>query len=102
MTWGPGPVFVYEWWRGARRWQMYFARVLFLGLLLGALTLVWVANDFAAIPRNSARMAEVGASIFYAVIGTQLSLVLLAAPAATAGSVCMEKTRGTLLQLMST
>ena len=37
-----------------------------------------------------------------AVIGTQLTLVLLAAPAATAGAICLDRARGTLTHLLVT
>ena len=37
-----------------------------------------------------------------AVIGTQLTLVLLAAPAATAGAICLDRSRGTLTHLLVT
>jgi ABC-type transport system involved in multi-copper enzyme maturation permease subunit len=41
-------------------------------------------------------------TFFLAVIGTQLTLVLLAAPAATAGAICLDRARGTLTHLMVT
>ena len=37
-----------------------------------------------------------------AVVGTQLTLVLLAAPAATAGAICLDRSRGTLTHLLVT
>jgi ABC-type transport system involved in multi-copper enzyme maturation permease subunit len=99
--WGLGPVFVLEWQLAARRWQLYAGRVAFVGLLLGALYLVWletVSNSNADLRGQ----ANVGESFFDAVVGTQLALVLLAAPAATAGAVCRDKTRGTLTHLLVT
>ena len=47
-------------------------------------------------------LAELGRGLFVAVIGTQLTLVLLAAPAATAGSICLDRARGTLLHMLMT
>ena len=47
-------------------------------------------------------MAEVGERLFVAVVGTQLTLVLLAAPAATAGAICLDRSRGTLTHLLVT
>jgi ABC-type transport system involved in multi-copper enzyme maturation permease subunit len=52
---------------------------------------------------NSVRSAaQVGQSFFYAIVGTQIALVLLAAPAATAGAICLDKARGTLAHLLVT
>jgi ABC-type transport system involved in multi-copper enzyme maturation permease subunit len=100
--WGFGPVFYWEWCLASRRWQLYAARSLFVALLLAALALVyWSLPDD---PRRSPRqiLADAGANFFYAVAGTQLALVLLAAPAATAGSICLDKARGGLLHLLVT
>ena len=47
-------------------------------------------------------LAELGESVFLAVIGTQLALVLLAAPAATAGAICLDRARGTLAHMLMT
>ena len=47
-------------------------------------------------------MAELGEWFFQAVIGTQLTLVLLAAPAATAGAICLDRARGTLTHMLMT
>jgi ABC-type transport system involved in multi-copper enzyme maturation permease subunit len=44
-------------------------------------------------------MAEL---FFLAVSGTQLALVLLAAPAATAGAICLDRARGTLSHMLMT
>ena len=44
-------------------------------------------------------MAEL---FFLAVSGTQLALVLLAAPAATAGAICLDRARGTLSHMFLT
>jgi ABC-type transport system involved in multi-copper enzyme maturation permease subunit len=102
MSWLLGPIFVYEWQRAARRWQMYASRVVFLGALLAALALVWEMKHVDDIPLRSARMAEIGASFYYAVIGTLLALILMMAPAATAGALCIDKSRGILLPLLAT
>jgi ABC-type transport system involved in multi-copper enzyme maturation permease subunit len=104
MRWGLGPVFGYEWLMTSRRWQMYAGRALFVGFLLSAMVIVWWADE----ERNhigqtvQQRMARMGVEFFYALIGTQLALVILAAPAATAGSVCLDKSRGTLTHLLVT
>ncbi len=103
MRWGLGPVFAYEWLTTSRRWQIYAARSLFVGLLLVALSLVWWSQVVdQRQPLTIRAMATIGQQFFYAIIGTQLTLVLLAAPAATAGSVCLDKARGTLAHLLVT
>ena len=45
---------------------------------------------------------ELARSVFIGVVGTQLALVLLAAPAATAGAICLDRARGTLTHLLLT
>jgi ABC-type transport system involved in multi-copper enzyme maturation permease subunit len=47
-------------------------------------------------------MAKLGEHFFYAVAGAQLVLILLVAPTLTAGMVCLDKVRGTLLHLLTT
>ncbi len=51
---------------------------------------------------GAAALAQVGERLFVAVVGTQLTLVLLAAPAATAGAICLDRSRGTLTHLLVT
>jgi ABC-type transport system involved in multi-copper enzyme maturation permease subunit len=102
--WGLGPVFGYEWLMTSRRWQMYAGRALFIGFLLTAMLIVWM-NDENRYYNNMTvqqRMSRMGVSFFYALIGTQLAFVILAAPAATAGSICLDKARGTLTHLLVT
>jgi ABC-type transport system involved in multi-copper enzyme maturation permease subunit len=96
-------VFAYEWLRTARRWQLYAARVLFLGVLFIALGVVWwsqVVNLWR--PPSIRAQAAAGEQFFYALVGTQLALVLLAAPAAAAGAFCLDKARGALVHLLVT
>ena len=38
-------------------------------------------------------MAQIGQAFYIAVAGTQLALVMLAAPAATAGAICLDRAR---------
>jgi ABC-type Na+ efflux pump permease subunit len=107
MRWGLGPVFACETLLNARRWQVYAARsALVLAMLVGML-IVWTGQ--AAPARGPGgrsatfrQMAEVGQGFFYALAGIQVSLVLLAAPAAAAGSICMDRARGTLQHMMVT
>jgi hypothetical protein len=93
--WGLGPVFLYECVTAARRWQTYAACVAFLLVLCASLTVVCVAKlSYYPGAISLSRMVEVGESFFYAVVGTQLVLVLLAAPAYTAGAICLDKRSG--------
>ncbi len=101
---GLGPVFVYEWLTGARRWQMYAIRAGFVLLLLVSVTVVWVnkAHQFQSIRVDLRTHAAIGEVLFAGFFGMLISLVLLAAPAATAGAVCLDKSRGNLLHLFAT
>jgi ABC-type transport system involved in multi-copper enzyme maturation permease subunit len=107
MQWGMGPVFVYEALLNARRWQVYMGRSLFVLVMLVGMAIVWIARDnlaFAPAKRLTTyqQMAKVGEWFFYAMAGVQVSLVLLAAPATAASSICMDRARGTLLHVMVT
>ncbi len=102
MRWGLGPVFIYECLANARRWQTYATRSVGLVILLAALATI--ANSRQSIdPVNTWREhAALGESYFYAIIGVELTLVLLAAPAATAGAICIDRARGTLAHVLAT
>lgn len=102
MAMGLGPVFEYEWLRSSRRWQMYATRAFMVGGLLGALVVVWYAEMAGQQLASTRAQARVGQAFFYAIVGTQLALVLLAAPAVTAGAVCLDKARGALTHLLVT
>jgi ABC-type transport system involved in multi-copper enzyme maturation permease subunit len=100
---GAGPVFVYEWITASRRWQAYALRSLFVLGLLAALVVMAMGQGEALVVRPGLRaLAKLGEGLFVAVIGTQLTLVLLAAPAATAGAICLDRSRGTLTHLLVT
>jgi ABC-type transport system involved in multi-copper enzyme maturation permease subunit len=97
-----GPVFVAEAVTAARRWQVYAVRSLAVTALLAALLFVGAveaARPYASINQRQVRISR---GLYVAVVGTQLVLVLLAAPAATAGAVCLDKGRGTLDHLLVT
>jgi ABC-type transport system involved in multi-copper enzyme maturation permease subunit len=104
---GPGPVFAYESAVASRRWQVYALRALFVLALLAGLALTWwsMASDLEQrLARGLARRALAGlGESFYNVLSTiQLALVLVAAPAATAGAVCLDRSRGTLTHMLVT
>jgi ABC-type transport system involved in multi-copper enzyme maturation permease subunit len=98
--WGLGPVFLYECVTAARRWQTYAGRAAFLAALLVSLVAVWAGQ--VTVVGSLSRTAQVGESYFLAIAGTQLVLVLLAAPAYTAGAVCLDKARGNLAHMLVT
>src|SRR4051794_4814624 len=94
VRWGLGPLFAFESLLNARRRQVYAGRSCFVLVLLMGMVFVWVSRSeydrstpaTAPMPTYK-QMAAVGEWFFYALTGIQVSLVLLAAPAATAGSI---------------
>jgi ABC-type transport system involved in multi-copper enzyme maturation permease subunit len=100
--WGLGPVFAYESLINARRWQVYAGRALLVGSLLVAMMLVWLNRAGRTEFRSLAELARFGQVVFMAIMGTELVLVLMVAPAAAAGAICQDKTRGTLTHLLLT
>src|SRR6516225_841428 len=99
---GLGPVFAYEWLMASRHWQGYALRSLLVLLLLLGLSGVWLGSHDGAGVLSVQQVAEIGKG-FYAVTTLMvLGLVSLAAPAAAAGAVCLDKARGNLTLLFST
>ena len=101
---GPGPVFIYESLIIARSRQVYAGRVLFVLAMLAGLGISWWNNAQAPGPGlgTMQALANAGASFFFALAGIQLSIVLLVAPAATAGAICQDRARGILAQMATT
>jgi ABC-type transport system involved in multi-copper enzyme maturation permease subunit len=102
MRWGLGPVFFYECLAGSRRWQNYAARSIAAALLLAAMATIASSRPEMATVRGWREYAALGESYFYAIIGVELTLVMLAAPAATAGAICVDRARGTLTHVLAT
>jgi ABC-type transport system involved in multi-copper enzyme maturation permease subunit len=99
---GLGPVFAFEWLAVSRRWQWYAARSMFGAGLLAAMTVVWCSRMVNG-PRHSVQVqAEFGRVFCGAVTAVQMAMVLLVAPAATAGSICLDRARGTLAHMLVT
>jgi ABC-type transport system involved in multi-copper enzyme maturation permease subunit len=101
---GPGPVFVYEWLTSARRWQPYALRAVFVAAILLGMALVqsnrpWRARGSRVSLRD---VAVLGEQTYRSIVLVELTLILLAAPAVTAGAVCLDKARGTLDHLLAT
>ncbi len=91
---GVGPVFLWEWRRVSRQWWFYAMRSALVGALLGGLAVVWVVSDSQPDLNASRMMARVGQAFFTVIVLGQIAMVLLAAPAATAGTFCLEQARG--------
>ena len=88
-----GPVFLWEWRRASRQWCYYAMRSALVGGLLAGLAAAWWALAKSAEPDAPRLMARLGQA-FFTVIGLgQIAMVLLAAPASTAGTFCMESAR---------
>ena len=107
---GPGPVFIYESLQCARQRQFYAGRVLFVLAMVAGLLISWWTNvqtpwpglPPGAQPGTLQALARAGRMFFYALAGIQLSMVLLVAPAATAGAICQDRARGVLAQMATT
>ncbi len=105
MRLGTGPVFAYEQLTAARRWQTYGLRVLGVGCLLAAMTGIASSQHslFQELRIQSpSEYSALGSSYFYAIMGVELALVMLAAPAAMAGAICVDRSRGTLDHMLVT
>src|SRR5215470_12840832 len=99
---GLGPVFASEWLTASRRWQGYALRSLLVLLLLLGLAGVWVGGHDGTGEASVREMAEIGRGFYAVTTLIVLGLVGLAAPAATAGAVCLDKARGNLTLLFAT
>ena len=99
---GPGPVFAYEWLMASRRWQGYALRSLLVLLLFLGLSGVWLESHDGAGELSIRQQAEIGRAFYGVTTAMLLGLVGLAAPAAAAGSICLDKARGNLTLLFAT
>ena len=105
MRLGLGPVFAYEWLTTTRRWQLLSLRAGFVGVILVGMMFVWQNSDRFPTPARPfpfRTLATYGESLYKTVVSIELTLVLLAAPAATAGAICLDKARGTLDHMLAT
>src|SRR3954454_6964655 len=99
--WGLGPVFDVEVKINARRWQLYAGRAAFVLTLLAGMATIW----WSKLDENQDSLrtqAKLGEAYFYAMVGVQLALTMIVAPAATAGAVCVERARGSLAHMLVT
>ncbi len=102
MRWGLGPVFIYECLANSRRWQTYALRSIGVVLMLVAISSIATSRTTFAGASSWREYAALGESFFYAIIGVEMTLVMLAAPAATAGAICVDRARGTLTHMLAT
>ncbi len=99
------PVFLYEAITASRRWQGYALRALLVLAMLITLGVVWLGRrqgSPASTEQTRQFLAELGENFYYGAAGVQLALALLAAPAATAGAVCLDRARGWLAHMFVT
>ncbi len=104
LRFGTGPLYKVELVAAGRRWQTFALRGALVAILLAFLSLSYwsdwrIRNGTSLSIQEYAGLAESFAST---VLITQLSIMLLAAPAATAGAVCLDKARGNLTLLLVT
>jgi ABC-type transport system involved in multi-copper enzyme maturation permease subunit len=97
-----GPVFAFEWLTATRRWTMYAWRSAFVGLILLGLAMVWASSSRRADLAQIKVQAEIARQFYSSTVVVALLMVLLAAPAATAGAVCVDKARGSLFHIFVT
>src|SRR5262245_61191569 len=97
-----GPVFAYEWLTASRRWQGYALRSLLVLLLLLGLSGVWLGSHEGTGELSIQQLAEIGRGFYAVTTLIELGLVGLAAPAASAGAICLDTARGNLILLFCT
>jgi ABC-type transport system involved in multi-copper enzyme maturation permease subunit len=103
MRFGPGPVFAAECLTASRRVQFYSARVLLVLGLLAGLAVVWLGSDLSSSRHVTVQeLASIGSRFFTALMGVELCLALMVAPAAAAGAICQDRTKGGLALMMTT
>ena len=81
------------------------ARAGFVGAILVGMMIVWQNVNREYSPGQTVsiqQLASYGESLYATIVSIELTLVLLAAPAATAGAVCLDKARGTLDHMLAT
>jgi ABC-type transport system involved in multi-copper enzyme maturation permease subunit len=99
---GLGPVFAWEWHRVSRQWWFYAGRSVLVGGLLAGLGAVWWALTSRGDSSALATMAQVGTDFFQVIVLAMLAMVLMAAPAMTAGAFGMQKAQGHVCLMLIT
>lgn len=98
----PGPVFKAECVTAARQFRTYATRALAVSLLFIGLAVVAAVSRQGMSLRTFRDLAAVGESFYYVLVSIQISLMLLVAPAAAAGAICVDKARGALAHVLVT
>ena len=95
---------MYEWVAATRRWRLYAARSVFVALMLAGMAIA-----YRNLPRDTwddrfslSDLASFGQNLYKTVAWIEITLILMLAPAATAGAVCLDKVRGTLDHMLAT
>jgi ABC-type transport system involved in multi-copper enzyme maturation permease subunit len=99
---GVGPVFAFEWLAVSRRWQWYAARSVFGAGIIGAMTVIWWARSLRDPGHSVQAQVAIGRLFCGGLTAVQMAMVLLVAPAATAGAICLDRARGTLAHMLVT
>lgn len=99
-TWGLGPVFGFECLTVPRRWQVFAGRALLVSAMLATMWMLWAPDGITFTDHS--QMAAFGNRLFQSLIIIQIAVILLVAPVATAGSICVDKSRGTLYHVFVT
>jgi hypothetical protein len=81
---------------------MYALRSFLVALLLAGVSIVWLQKVGLAPTMSMHAQASIGEYFSSAVIALELTLILLIAPATTAGAICLDRTRGALLPVFIT
>ncbi|MHC5544077.1 hypothetical protein ACYOEI_38110, partial [Singulisphaera rosea] len=97
-----GPVFVSEWLAASRRWQGYGLRSLLVLMLLIGLSASWLGGRDGGVELTFRQQVAIGRQFYSVTTIILLGLVGLAAPAATAGAICLDQARGNLTLLFAT
>ena len=101
----PDRSLIYEWLTTSRRWQLYAVRAAFVAVILAGMILTSRA-DHSSAPSGTyvslQELARYGQTLYLTIISIELTIILLVAPAATAGAVCLDKMRGTLDHMLTT
>jgi ABC-type transport system involved in multi-copper enzyme maturation permease subunit len=96
-----GPVFWWELRRVSRSWGLYALRALLVAGLLVGLSAVWWKEVSQLDLSRPSRMARAGEEYFVVIVLAQLSTVLLAVPAATAGAFSTAIARGQVCLMLA-
>ena len=100
---GPfGPMLGHELRVAATRARGYFGRVALVAALLAGLATIWGAARGDSAASDALRLKQAGRTFEAMVTILGVALALIAGPAATAGAICVDRSRGTLDWLLTT